>query len=46
MAQVALMKGPSGLIVPGVERKALQQFSGKKEAAVVDAAAVDAVESW
>jgi hypothetical protein len=33
------------LIVPGVERKALQQFSGKKEA-VVDAAAVDAVEFW
>ena len=44
MAQVALSKGPSGLIVPGVERKALQRFSGKKEA-VVDAAVVDAVES-
>jgi len=34
---------PSRLNVPGVERKALQRFSGKKEA-VVDAAAVDAVE--
>jgi hypothetical protein len=37
--------GPSRLIVPGVERKALQRFSGRKEA-VVDAAAVDAVECW
>ena len=35
---------PSRLNVPGVERKALQRFSGKKEA-VVDAAAVDVVDA-
>jgi len=32
---------PSRLIVPGVERKALQRFSGKKEAADAAAHAVE-----